>query len=212
MTQIQTFTFSPFQENTYLLWDETNEAVIIDPGCLAQREKEILKNYISQQNLIVKALLQTHTHLDHVFGSAFVKRTYQVEMYMHPLELPILQDVEMRCKTWGIDGYEPVEHDKFLEHGDVFHFGNTKLDIVHVPGHSPGHIAFIQHEDRWIIGGDCLFRESVGRTDFPLCSHEDLMQSIRSQFFTLPDDYIVYAGHNEPTTIGHEKKHNPFLR
>lgn len=211
MININFFLFSPFSENTYVLSDETDEAVIIDPGCLSQAEKERLTAFIDAKKLKVKALLQTHTHLDHVFGSAYVKRKFNVKMFMHRLDLPVLRDVEMRCRTWGIQGFEPVEADEFLEEGEVFEFGNSKLDIVHVPGHAPGHIAFISHADKFIIGGDCLFKGSIGRTDFPLCSHEDLMNSIRNKFFTLPDDYKVYAGHMDPTTVGAEKKYNPFF-
>lgn len=212
MISVKSFEFSPFSENTYVLFDETLEAVIIDPGCLAQHEKEELKEFIVSKKLTVKALLQTHAHLDHVFGSAYVKRTFGVQMYMHKLETVILADVETRCKTWGIAGYEPVEADIFLEEGDTFAFGNSSLEIVHVPGHAPGHIAFISHADKFVIGGDCLFHRSIGRTDFPFCSHEQLLNSIRTKFFTLPDDYVVYAGHMQATTIGDEKKYNPFLK
>lgn len=211
MINIHFFTFSPFSENTYVLFDDTNAAVVIDPGCLSQAEKETLSRFIEDKKLEVKALLQTHTHLDHVFGSAYVKRKYGVKMYIHPLEIPVLSDVELRCKTWGIGGYEPVTADEFLKDGQVFEFGSSKLDVVHVPGHAPGHVAFISHADKFIIGGDCLFRRSIGRTDFPLCSHADLMNSIKTKFFTLPDDYKVYAGHMDPTTIGEEKKFNPFF-
>lgn len=131
---------------------------------------------------------------------------------MHEADLPVLSDVEIRCKTWGIQGYEPVEADLFLTEGEQFKFGNTVFDIVHVPGHAPGHIAFINARGKYVIGGDCLFYESIGRTDFPLCSHEQLLDSIRTKFYTLPDDFTVYAGHMQPTTIGHEKKHNPFTK
>lgn len=212
MSNIRKFTFSPFEENTYVIYDETNEAVIIDPGCLAQKEKEELSSFIKSNNLKPKALLQTHTHLDHVFGSSYVKRKFDIKMYIHKADLPVLADVENRCRTWGIPGYEPVEADAFLEDGDTFSFGNTTLDIIWVPGHAPGHIAFINREDKYIIGGDCLFNGSIGRTDFPLCNHEDLMKSIREKFFTLPDEYTVYAGHMADTTIGFEKKFNPFFK
>lgn len=209
---IQKFVFSPLSENTYIVYDNSKEAVIIDPGCLAQAEKEVLKAFVLENGLKVKALLQTHAHLDHVFGSAYVKRTFNVKMYLHKADLPVLADVENRCKMWGIPGYEPVEADEYLEEGDVFDFGNTKFDIIHVPGHAPGHVAFINHNERYIIGGDCLFKGSIGRTDFPGCSHEDLVASVKNKFFTLPEDYIVYAGHMEETTIGQEKAHNPFFR
>ncbi len=212
MISVESFVFSPFSENTYILFDESKEAVIIDPGCLQQSEKLTLKKYVSDNNLTVKALLQTHTHLDHVFGSAYVKREFKVEMYMHKSDIPVLADVEIRCKTWGIPGYEPVTADKFLEEGDVFKFGNSELKVLFVPGHSPGHIAFVSDIDKFIIGGDCLFYRSIGRTDFPLCSHDELINSIKTKFFTLPDDYIVYSGHNQPTSIGDEKNNNPFLR
>ena len=129
MLQVHSFVFSPFSENTYVVYDETNEAVIIDPGCLTQAEKTALSDFISSKNLTVKSLLQTHAHLDHVFGSAFVKRKYGVKMHLHKNELPILSEVENRCKIWGIPGYEPVEADIMIDEGDVISFGNSKLAI-----------------------------------------------------------------------------------
>jgi hydroxyacylglutathione hydrolase len=216
MINIHSFIFSPIAENTYILWDETHEAVIIDPGCLAQYEKEELADFVSDNRLVVKYLLQTHAHLDHVFGSAFVKRKFArsgepLKMLMHKNEVPILADVENRCKMWGIKGYEPVEADEFIDENDKIFFGNTELEIRFVPGHAPGHLAFVNHAQKFVIGGDVLFRGSVGRTDLPFCSHEALMNSIQTQLLTLDDDYQVYSGHGNPTTIGHERKTNPFL-
>jgi glyoxylase-like metal-dependent hydrolase (beta-lactamase superfamily II) len=211
MIHIHYFTFSPFAENTYVLWDETKEAVIIDPGCLAQYEKEELADFIADNQLTVKHLLQTHTHLDHVFGSAYVKRKFGVKMLMHKKELPVLRDVESRCKIWGIQGYEPVEADGFIDEGDIITFGNAELEILFVPGHAPGHIAFVNHAQKFVIGGDVLFRGSIGRYDFPLSSYTDLMNSIQTKLMTLDDDYKVYPGHNDPTTIGQERRTNPYL-
>lgn len=211
MIHIHYFTFSPFAENTYILWDETKEAVIIDPGCLAQYEKEELADFVADNQLTVKHLLQTHTHLDHVFGSAYVKRKFGVKMLMHKNEVPVLDNVESRCQMWGVKGYEPVEADGFIDEGDVIKFGNSELEILFVPGHAPGHLAFVNHAQKFVIGGDVLFRGSVGRTDFPLCSYTDLMNSIKTKFMTLDDDYKVYAGHNDPTTIGLERRTNPFI-
>ncbi len=211
MIQIHSFVFSPFSENTYVLWDETNEAVVIDPGCLDQREKEALANFIAAKTLTVKLLLQTHAHLDHVFGSAFVKRKYGVKMLMHQSEVPILANVESRAALWGMRGYEPVEADEFIDESSIIKFGNATLNVLFVPGHAPGHVAFVNHDQKFVIGGDVLFRGSIGRTDFPLCNHADLMNSIKTKFLMLPDDYTVYPGHNEPTTIGYERKNNPFL-
>lgn len=212
MIQIHSFEFSPFSENTYVLWDETNEAVVIDPGCLAQYEKEELANFITTKSLTIKLLLQTHAHLDHVFGSAFVKRKYGVKMLMHQNEVPVLDNVASRSSSWGIKGYEPVEADEFIDESSVIKFGNATLSVLFVPGHAPGHVAFVNHDQKFVIGGDVLFRGSIGRTDFPLCNHADLINSIQTKFLTLPDDYTVYPGHNEPTTIGYERKNNPFLR
>jgi len=212
MVNVRSFVFSPFSENTYVLSDETGEAVVIDPGCYTQAEKEELRDYIQSSGLTVKAILLTHAHLDHVFGAAYVARTFGVEIYMHPLEKPILADFETRCKLWNIPGCEPVEAQHYLEEGDIFSFGNTVLSIVHVPGHAPGHVAFICEPERWVVSGDCLFYRSIGRTDLPMGDYDTLIRSIRTKLFPLPDDYTVYAGHMQPTTIGEEKKLNPFLQ
>ncbi|CCH55534.1 beta-lactamase domain protein [Fibrisoma limi BUZ 3] len=210
---IQVFEFSPFSENTYVVADDTTgEAVVIDPGCYDQSEKETLSRFIDEQKLTVKYLLLTHAHLDHVFGCAYVKRKYGVKLYLHEQDMVIFNDVPTRCALYGLRGYEPTDVDAFLKEGDQFRFGNITLDVVFVPGHAPGHVAFINHAERYVIGGDTLFRGSVGRTDFPYSNHADLMNSIRTQLYTLPDDYTVYPGHMEPTTVGHEKQTNPFVR
>jgi hydroxyacylglutathione hydrolase len=211
MIQIETLTFNAFQENTYILYDETLEAVIIDPGCLSQAEKETLAQVIINKNLTIKYLLQTHAHLDHVFGSAFVKRKYGVSMLMHKNEVPILKAVETRAPAWGIKGYEPVEADGFLEEGDVVKFGNSILQVIFVPGHAPGHLAFINNDQKIIIGGDVLFKGSIGRYDFDGCSKDDLFISLKNKFMALPDDFTVYSGHGPTTTIGQERRSNPFL-
>lgn len=210
---IQVFEFSPLQENTYVIADEaTKEAVIIDPGCYDQTEKETLARFIESNKLTVRYLLLTHAHLDHVFGVAYVKRKFDVKAYLYESDMVIYNDVPTRCMLYGLRGYEPSEIDAFLKEGDQFRFGNTTLDVIFVPGHAPGHVAFVNHAERYIIGGDVLFRGSVGRTDFPYCNHGDLIDSIRTKFYTLPDDYVVYPGHMESTTIGREKQTNPFVR
>lgn len=210
---VHAFEFSPFQENTYVIADDTtHEAVIIDPGCYEQAEKEQLAQFIAHHNLTVRYLLLTHAHLDHVFGAAFVKRKYGVEMYLNEHDIPILIDVPTRCLVYGLRGCELVERDKNLAEGDVIRFGNTELAVVETPGHAPGHVAFINHADRYVIGGDVLFRGSVGRTDLPYGDFDTLLTSIQTKFYTLPDDYVVYAGHMQPTTIGQEKRSNPFTK
>jgi hydroxyacylglutathione hydrolase len=210
---IHPFTFSPILENTYVLWDEnTHEAVIIDPGCYEQYEKEELADFVADNQLKVKYILLTHAHLDHVFGVAYCKRKFGVDIYLHKADLPIYESFESRCKMWGMNKYEQLPTiDKWLNEGDKIELGSMKLDVIYVPGHAPGHVAFVNHKDKYVVGGDVLFRGSIGRTDLPLCNHADLIKSIEQKFMTLDDDYIVYAGHNEPTTIGHERRTNPFL-
>lgn len=210
---IQAFEFSPFSENTYVIADDTTrDAVIIDPGCYEQAEKEALNQFIVTNQLNIRYLLLTHAHLDHVFGVAYVKRKYNVKAYLHELDQVVFNDVPTRCAVFGLRGYEPSEIDAHIKEGGQIKFGSIVLDVVFVPGHAPGHVAYINHAERYVVGGDVLFRGSIGRTDFPYSNHADLVNSIRTEFYTLPDDYIVYPGHNEPTTIGQEKRSNPFVR
>lgn len=210
---IQAFEFSAFSENTYVISDDaTGEAVVVDPGCYEQAEKEVLGRFLDEHKLRVKYILLTHAHLDHVFGLAYVKRKTGAKAYLHERDQVIFNDVETRCQLFGLRAYEPSTVDAHLREGEPFTFGKTTFNVVFVPGHAPGHVAFINHADRYVVGGDVLFRGSIGRTDFPYSNHADLINSIRTQFYTLPDDYVVYPGHNEPTTIGDEKRTNPFVR
>jgi hydroxyacylglutathione hydrolase len=210
---LKSFVFSPIQENTYVLWDDsTLDAVIIDPGCYDQYEKEELVDFVMDNKLKVNQILLTHAHLDHIFGVAYCRRRFGVDIFLHQADLPIYESFESRCKMWGLNKYEQLPMvNRWLSEGDKIKVGNIELDVIHVPGHAPGHVAFINHREKYVIGGDVLFRGSIGRTDLPLCNYADLMKSIQTKFLTLPDDFAVYAGHNDPTTIGYERKTNPFL-
>jgi hydroxyacylglutathione hydrolase len=212
MIQVQTFTFNPFGENTYLLFDETKECVVIDPGCHNYEERKNLKDFIEAQQLKVVHLLNTHAHIDHVLGNEFIKRTYSVKLHLHKKDLPLLNNVANRAEYYGFPNYESSTVDVFIEEGDKITFGNSELEIIFVPGHAPGHVAFLNLEQKICISGDVLFRGSVGRTDFPLCSFDDLQKSIRTKLYTLSDDLVVYPGHGGTTTIGYEKKHNPYIK
>ncbi|RRB00754.1 MBL fold metallo-hydrolase [Larkinella rosea] len=212
MIHIQSFTFNAFSENTYILFDETREAVIIDPGCYDKRERDALTGFVEQNQLKPVKLLITHAHVDHVLGNAFVKRHYGIELYLHESDLPVLKSVKVLAPHYGMAAYEEAEVDQFLVAGEIVTFGHSKLEVRFVPGHAPGHVAFISHADRFVMGGDVLFRGSVGRTDFPLSDFDTLVTSIRTQLYTLPDDYTVYPGHMGTTTIGQEKRSNPFVR
>jgi glyoxylase-like metal-dependent hydrolase (beta-lactamase superfamily II) len=210
--KIQVFTFNAFQENTYVLHDDTKEAMIIDAGCFGTHEQKTLSNYISSQNLNVVKLVNTHCHIDHVLGNTYVKRQYKVPSLMHSLEADVLRSVKLYAPMYGFHGFEPAEADEFISEKDKLTFGNSSLDILFVPGHSIGHLAFYHREQGFCINGDVLFQGSIGRTDLPGGNFNVLINSIKTKLFTLPEETIVYCGHGEPTTIGEEKRFNPFCR
>jgi hydroxyacylglutathione hydrolase len=212
MVQVQTFVFNPFSENTYLLHDETGEAIIIDPGCYDRAEVNELAGYVEKHGLKPVRIVNTHAHIDHVLGVASLKRKYNIPFLLHKLDEPLLRAVKTYASNYGFSTFEEPEIDGFIKEDETIEFGNTALKIIFVPGHAPGHVAFVSDKDKFVIGGDVLFRMSIGRTDLPGGDHGTLLKSIREQMFTLPEDYTVYAGHMEPTTIGFEKRNNPFFK
>lgn len=211
MITIKKFTFNPFQENTYILFDETKECVVIDPGCYDKQEKKDLINFIEENELIPIQLLNTHCHIDHVLGNYMVSSNYQLKLAAHKLEVPVLEGSAYWGSQYGINGDLSPHIEIYLNEGDQIEFGNSKLEVIFVPGHSPGHIAFVNHDEKFIINGDVLFQGSYGRYDLPGGDLRTLAQSIQKKLFVLPDDYKVYAGHMGETTIGAEKKTNPIL-
>lgn len=210
MLKIQEFTFNPFQENTYVLYDETKEAVIIDPGCYEDDEKSELVEFIKSNNLKVVMLLNTHGHIDHVLGNSFVKDTFKVNLYIHKIEEPVMRAVKAYAGNYGFAMYQEASVDGYLEEGNSIKFGKQEFKILFVPGHSPGHVAFYHEKEKILLGGDVLFQNSIGRTDLPGGNFDTLINSIHEKLFTLPDDVVVYAGHGPTTTIGFEKVTNPF--
>lgn len=197
-------------ENTYVLYDETGEALVIDPGCYEQFEKKKLDEFISLKKLKVVQLLNTHCHIDHVFGNYHVKEKYKVQLYIHKLDEPQLKAIKAYAPTYGIDNYEEALPDNYLKEGEKVKWGNSELNILFLPGHSPGHVGFHSPEQKFIIGGDVLFQGSIGRTDLPGGDLDTLINSIHQKLFVLPDDTTVYSGHGETTTLGEEKVSNPF--
>lgn len=211
MLHVHYFTFNPVQENTYILCDDTKECVIIDPGCYGSDEQHELKAFIETNGLKPVHLLLTHAHVDHVPGLGFAASTYNLVPQLHELELPVLRAVPSYSDRFGMSITDIPEEVSFLEEGDTVAFGNTELKVLFAPGHSPGSICYYSAADKVVVGGDVLFRGSIGRTDLPGGDFNVLMRSIAQQLFVLPDEVTVYAGHGDETTIGREKKFNPFL-
>lgn len=210
--KIKKFTFNPFQENTYVLYDDSKECIVVDPGCETVSEEKQLSDFIEKEGLKPVRLINTHCHIDHILGNGFISKKYNLELEAHELEIPILANSPKWGEQYGIFCAPSPEITQFLKEGDLIEFGNTKLDILFVPGHSPGHIALIDHKGKNIINGDVLFQGSYGRVDLPMGNVNDLVHSITKKLFTLPDDYKVYAGHMGETTIGIEKQINPILQ
>ena len=212
MIKVEHFTFNPLAENTYVLSNEKDEALIIDPGCYFTEEERMLQNYITTKRLKPLLLLNTHCHLDHVFGNSWVHKTYGLELHLHEGEVVVLETAPASGNLYGLGftNYKGPLH--FLKEGDEIIFGDNKLKVLFTPGHSPSSVCFYCEAQHFIIGGDVLFHESIGRFDLPGGNEEILYKSIREKLYVLPDETIVYPGHGEPTTIGHEKKFNPFVR
>lgn len=210
MLAVKVFIFSPVQENTYLLYNEQKDCIIIDPGCYYDEEREELSSFIAQNALIPKLLLNTHCHLDHVFGNKWIAEKYGLKLHLHEKEKPVLDYAPASGLMWNL----PFDNYKgeviYLREKDTLSLGTDQLEVFFTPGHSPGSIAFYCKKQQFLIGGDVLFRMSIGRTDLPGGNHDTLINSIHTRLFVLPDETIVYPGHGEPTTIGFEKKHNPY--
>ncbi len=211
MLKIKSFVFSPIQENTYLLYNEFNDCMIIDPGCYFPEEKDELKAFITQSNLKPTMLLNTHCHLDHVFGNKFIAETYGLILQLHEKEKKLLD----YAPTSGLMYNMPFDNYTgdyiFLKENDLVKMGDDELAVIEAPGHSLGHICFYCAKQNFIISGDVLFNRSIGRTDLPGGNHQTMLKNIREKLFVLPDETVVYSGHGPETTIGEEKKYNPFL-
>lgn len=212
MLHIQSFTFNPVQENTYIIYNETGQCCIIDPGCYFASEEKAMTDFISDNHLTPTLLLNTHCHLDHIFGNRFIHKTYGLPLHLHPLEKPVLEYGPTAGQAWQLpfDNYDGEL--KFLNDGDVVTLGNEVLHVLLTPGHSPGSISFYSKEHKFLISGDVLFEGSVGRTDLPGGSFAVLEESILTKLYTLPEDVIVHPGHGNSTTIGDEMKTNPFVK
>lgn len=211
MITVTPFVNNPYQENTYMLSDETGACVIIDPGMYTSAEQNEIVNFINANKLKPELLLNTHCHIDHVLGNKFVFDNYGLKPQFNKGELPLLHSIPSYAPQQGFRYEISPEPEIFLPESGTISFGNSTLELIFAPGHSPAHLCFYNKESNVLIGGDVLFNGSIGRTDLPGGNYETLISSIKNNLFILPDNTIVYPGHGPATTIGHEKQHNPFF-
>lgn len=209
MMEVKCLEFNFLPVNTYVIWDETREAAVIDPGCFYPGENEQLTSFISSKGLTVRLLLNTHLHFDHVFGNNYVEQTYGVKARANDQDMPWIRSIGARLSVFGIEykgEVNPILPENILHEGDTVTFGNTTLHVLQVPGHSPGSVVFWNKEQKAVFTGDVIFQGSYGRTDFPDGNHEALMTGIRTKILTMPSDTVLYTGHGPATTVGMEKR------
>ncbi len=211
MLQIQSFVFNPFSENTYVVYNEHKNAFIIDPGNFNEHETKTLENFISEKDLNVKKILLTHAHIDHVLGLQWAYNKYNVPVLMHDIEQEILERNPMSARQFGFF-FQPFDGEiNVISENEILKLDDDELKIYHVPGHSPGHVAYHSINQKFVISGDVLFEGSIGRTDLYKGDHEQLIESIKTKLFILDEQTVVYCGHGNPTKIGFEKEYNPFF-
>src|SRR6056297_1169347 len=211
MVEIKKFAVNPLQENTLLISDETGECVFVDPGFYFPVEHDEIKNYISENNLKPVMIANTHCHFDHIMGVEFIRQEYNIPFVAHPDDAFWVKKAIDRGKMFGFDMKPVNPPDSFFSENEKLKFGNTEFDIIHIPGHSPGHVVFYSEKEKILIGGDVLFQGSVGRSDLPGGDQATLISGIKEKLFKLPDETKVYCGHGPETTLGFEKESNPFF-
>ncbi|MCQ2291659.1 MAG: MBL fold metallo-hydrolase [Bacteroidales bacterium] len=209
---IRTFHFNPIQVNTFILHDETGDAIIVDPGNCASYEDEQLKEYILQHNLLVKYIINTHPHIDHVAGNPWCANEYHVPVCMHEAGLPIYDKAYAYGAAFGILVDSMPHPSMLLMDGEILHYGNQELQVFYTPGHCDGSICLYDKKNKFVISGDLIFEGSVGRSDLPTGDPYLLIKSIQDSILTLDDDVVIYPGHGDTTTIGNERLHNPYLQ
>jgi glyoxylase-like metal-dependent hydrolase (beta-lactamase superfamily II) len=212
MMTVHTFTFNALQENTYVVFDESKECAIVDPGCYDNEERKELDDFIESNKLIPRLLLNTHCHVDHVLGNFFVSQKYNLAVQTSEIEEAQLRSVKLYAPVYGFASYQESTIGKYLKEGDILMFGKSELSVLFVPGHSPGHLAFLNLEQKICLAGDVLFRNSIGRSDLPGGNYAHLEKSIKTKLYTLPNDITIFPGHGPTTSIGFEKVSNPYVR
>ncbi len=211
MSRVIALTFNAFQENTYLVCDDSGSAVVIDPGCHSSEEQRQFREKVDLEEVRLESIINTHCHVDHVFGNKFVYENFCPRLLIPQGEEPLLQSYPQVANMYGLPADPSPEPTGYLEHLQKLNIGDTTLEIFSTPGHSPASVSLYCEKDGYILGGDVLFQGSIGRTDLPGGNHSLLLESIHKYFLSLPDNVIVYPGHGPFTTIGTEKTSNPFL-
>ena len=211
MVNVRILVFNPFRENSYIVSDDTDECIIIDPGCETAAERELLKSTVDRNRLRPVRIINTHCHIDHILGCAFVKNTYSIPFLVHKLELPLLKSAAQQRAIFGLEEDETAEPDFFVMDGDTVKFGESELVVLHIPGHSPGGISLVNLKNKIVFTGDTLFQGSIGRSDLPGGDHNLLVKGIMDKLLTLDPATIIYPGHGPETTVGEESRSNPFL-
>ena len=212
MLHLASFTFNPFQENTYVIYHEqTRECAIVDAGCFELHEQRELQAFLKLHSLVPTLLVNTHAHIDHVLGNAYIMETYGLPLHIHRDELSTYEDANKWTAMLGMPPLAVPEHLVYLQPGTCITMAGAEWQVLFTPGHSAASVSLFQPHTQWLLAGDVLFRESIGRTDLPGGNFDTLIDSIRTQLLVLPDDTTVYSGHGPATTIGHERRFNPFL-
>ncbi len=210
--KLHRFTFNPFQENTYIVWcEDTLECAIIDPGNYDSHDHAQIKSFIEKHQLVPKFILGTHAHIDHIFGNWWVKQEYNIPYYLHEEDIVMIHRSETMSALWNLNYNQSPLPDHYLNHQDTIQIGNGTFEVRFVPGHAPGHVIFISHDDAFAIVGDTIFQGSIGRTDLPGGNHDLLLQKIKEEIFTLPENYTLFPGHGLDTTVNAEINTNPFF-
>ena len=213
MLKVQKFVFNPFSENTYIVWDDNSKnGAVIDPGCYDDGEREAVDNFIRSNSLNLKFLINTHCHIDHIFGNAYIKKNYDVKFLTPEKDVPLLDMMMNVAKMYAVKLVPSPQPDELIFDEQKFLLGNTEGKFLFTPGHSPGEVCLYFERDKICFTGDVLFNKNIGRTDLPGGSYDTLIDSIENKLFTLPYDVTIYPGHGATSTIGDEKKNNPFFR
>jgi len=212
MISIQKFVFNSFMVNTYLLYDESGECIIVDPACYEEREKQELKNFLSINKLTLVRNVNTHCHIDHILGNGFIAETFSIFPEYHKSSVPFFYIAKEIAGSFGYNMNHIPEPKGFLDESETITFGKSELKVFYTPGHAEGSVCFYNKLQGFVITGDVMFRDTIGRTDLPSGDFNLLMKSIREKLFTLPDETVVYPGHGPETSIGYEKVNNPFIR